>query len=437
MSRFNPTAPGTGELFLQPVLTPSQFLPGLALALAIGMLIGIERGWRMREEEAGSRVAGVRTFALVGLLGGLIGIELPGELGILSVILAAGAVGGLLIAHAVDMRQNHKVSATSNVAAVLTLGLGATATSGHMALASVGAGAAVILLASRDALHRAIEFASENDIKALLRLALVVFVILPLLPDVGMGPFGALNPQRLWLVVVVTGAISFIGYVLARWLGQQRGALLTAAVGSLVSSTAVTIDSARRVREGEGGLTDHAAVAIASAAMLARSLVLVGILAPFALAAFAQLVAPALAVSILGAGILLVLSRTHPSRIELREPKPPGLGLAFLFATSVAVLSVGSAWAESRLGSGGGAVLIAIGGTADIDAAIAAVGALPVGTLPLKSAALALAAPTLFNTLFKMALFIVIAGWRRALAGSAALGVAALALLVPILVALM
>lgn len=423
-------------MILQPVLTPGEFLPGLALALAIGMLIGVERGWRTREEEAGSRVAGVRTFALIGLLGGLIGIELPGGIGILSVILAAGAVAGLLLGYAVDMHQDHQVSATSTIAAVLTLGLGATATSGHMALASVGAGAAVILLASRNALHRAIELTSENDIKALLRLVLVVFIVLPLLPDVGMGPFGALNPQRLWLVVVITSAISFVGYVLARWLGQQQGALLTAAVGSLVSSTAVTVDSARRVREGAAGLTDHAAVAIASATMLARSLVLVGILAPFALVAVAAMVVPALLVSIAGAGVLLLLSRRRPSSIEMREPRPPGLGLAFLFALSVAILSVGSAWAESSLGSGSGAILIAIGGTADIDAAIAAVGALPVGTLPLDSVALALAAPTLFNTLFKLVLFVVISGWRRAFAGSAALGLAALALFVPIVVAL-
>ncbi|MGA9582013.1 MAG: DUF4010 domain-containing protein [Allosphingosinicella sp.] len=432
-----PATPGSaGDLVLQPMLTPGEFLPGLALALAIGILIGVERGWRMREEESGSRVAGVRTFALVGLLGGLIGIELPGELGTLAVILAAGAVAGLLLGYAVDMRQDHKVSATSMIAAVLTLGLGATATSGHMALASVGAGAAVILLASRDALHRAIEFASENDIKALIRLVLVVFVILPLLPNVGMGPFGALNPQRLWLVVVITGAISFAGYILARWLGQQRGALLTAAVGSLVSSTAVTVDSARRVREGAAGLTDHAAVAIASATMLTRSLVLVSILAPFAMGAFARMVVPGLIVSLAGAAVLLLLSRRNPSTIALRDPKPPGLGLAFLFALSVAVLSVASAWAESSLGSGGGAILIAVGGTADIDAAIAAAGALPVGTLPLGSVALALAAPTLFNTLFKLALFMVIAGWRLALAGSLALGMAALTLLVPIVLSL-
>lgn len=437
MANFQPVPSGrAGDLILQPVLTPGEFLPGLALALAIGMLIGAERGWRTREEEAGARVAGVRTFALIGLLGGLIGIELPGRLATLSLFLAGGAIAALLLGYAADMRRDHNVSATSTVAAVLTLGLGGAATSGHMALASVGAGAAVILLASRDALHRAIELSSERDIQALLRLVLVVFVILPLLPDIGIGPYGALNPQRLWLVVVVTGSISFAGYVLARGLGEQRGALLTAAVGSLVSSTAVTVDSARRVREG-GGLTNHAAVAIASATMLARSLFLIGILAPFALGAVAQIVVPSLLVSLIAASILLILSRNHRSDAAMRDPKPPGLALAFLFALTVAVLSVASAWAENSLGSGSGAILIAIGGTADIDAAIAAVGSLPPGTLPVKSAALALAAPTLFNTLFKLSLFVAMAGWRRALAGAAALGAAALALLLPLAIALL
>ncbi len=128
-----------------------------------------------------------------------------------------------------------------------------------MAISSVGAGAAVILLASRQALHRAVEFTSESDIKALLRLVLVVFVILPLLPDIGMGRFGALNPFRLWMVVVVIGAISFIGYILARWLGTRRGALITAAVGALVSSTAVTLgpETSHLVRGLAGGVSDH------------------------------------------------------------------------------------------------------------------------------------------------------------------------------------
>lgn len=407
---------------------------GLALALVIGLLIGVERGWRMREEEAGRRVAGIRSFAILGLIGGLAGIALSAS-PLFAAVPVAGAVAALLLGYSVDMRRDNHVSATSTLAGVLTLGLGALATTGNMALASVGAGSATILLASREPLHRAIRAAGERDIKALLRLVLVIFIILPLLPDRGMGPYGALNPFRLWTVVVITGAISFIGYFLVRWLGERRGSLLTAGIGSLVSSTAVTVDGARRLRDGASTWSAHAAVAIASSVMLARSLLLVAIIAPLAFSAFSRLILPGLVVSVVGSAILLYLARRSPGTTDMDALKPPGLQLALLFATSVAVLAVASAWAQARWGGESGAILIAIGGLADIDAAIAAVGALPRDLLPIPIAALALAAPTLFNTLFKFALFIAIAGFRRSFAGGAALAATALALAVPIVAA--
>lgn len=413
-------------------MAEEALLPGLALALAIGLLLGVERGWQTREEEAGHRVAGIRTFALLGLLGGLAGIAIGHDAAILAALLLAGTVAGLLLGYAVDMWRDGNVSATTTLAGILTLGLGAMATTGYMALASVGAGAAVILLASRASLHHAIRMTSEGDIKALLRLVLVVFIILPLLPDRGMGPYEALNPFRLWTVVVVIGAISFIGYVLVRWLGDRRGSLLTASAGAMVSSTAVTIDAARRIREGAAGTAPHANAALASAIMLARSLVLVGAVAPAAFASFAMLVIPALGAAILGAGALLYLGRGNAKAPDITTLRPPGLGLALLFASTVALLSIASAWARLRWGGEGGAILIAIGGLADIDAAIAAVGAMPHGTLTPRISALALAAPTLFNTLFKLGLFVAIAGGRKSGPGAAALAVAALALLLPL-----
>lgn len=407
---------------------------GLALALAIGLLIGVERGWRMRDEEAGRRVAGIRTFAILGLIGGLAGIgAMAGTL--LASLLVVGAMAALLLGYSVDMRRDNHVSATSTLAGVLTLGLGAMATTGNMALASVGAGSATILLGSREPLHRAIRAAGDRDIKALLRLVLVIFVVLPLLPDRGMGPYDALNPYRLWTVVVVTGAISFIGYLLVRWLGERRGSLLTAGVGALVSSTAVTVDGARRLREGTSAWPAHAAVAIASSVMLARSMLLVAIIAPLALPAFSSLILPGLVISTASASALLYLARKSAPTTDTSALKPPGLQLAMLFAVSVAILALASAWAQTRWGGDSGAILIAIGGLADIDAAIAAVGALPPGLLSITVAALALAAPTLFNTLFKLALFITIAGFRRSLPGAAALSATAVALAVPIIAA--
>jgi uncharacterized membrane protein (DUF4010 family) len=436
MNGFTPVYPdASGNLVLEVALPAGQFLPGLALALAIGFLIGVERGWTLRDEEPGGRVAGVRTFAIVGLLGGLVGLEMAFPLRILVLLLAAGALAALLLGYAADMRRDNNVSATSTMAAIVTLGLGAMATAGHMALASFGAGALVILLAARETLHRALGSTSGTDIKALLRLVLVVFVILPLLPDVGMGPFEALNPQRLWMVVVVTGAISFVGYVLARWLGERRGSLVTAVVGALVSSTAVTVNSARRLREGAAGGAEDAAISVASMMMLARALLLVSVLAPFALASFAPLLLPGFVVSILFSAWLLWRSRRAETELAPGTLKPPGLGLAFLFALSVAAISIASAWAEAMFGEKSGALVIALGGTADIDAAIAAVGAMPPDRLPAGLVALALAAPVLFNTAFKLVLLIAIAGWTRATRGAFALAATVLALAAPILIA--
>jgi len=410
---------------------------GLLLALAIGFLIGIERGWRQREEKEGGRVAGIRTFTLVGLLGGLVGVDAAGPLHYVALLLAAGAIAALLIGYSADMRRNHNVSATSALAAVVTLGLGAAATSGNMALASIGAGAMVILLASRKVLHQAIRFTSEDDLQALLRLVLVAFVILPLLPDAGLGPYGALNPRRLWLVVVVIGAISFAGYFLSRWLGERRGALITAAVGALVSSTAVTVDSARRLREESGGPADEAAVAIASAIMLGRSIVLVAALAIFAIPAFTAYLLPGLIVAIGGSAFLLYRVRNAPAETAAPRLRPPGLRIAFVFAALVSALTFASSWAQAELGGGGGALVIAIGGFVDVDAAIATVGTLPPDSLPSDAVALALAAPVLFNTLFKLALLIGIAGWRRGRYAAASLAATAAALAIPLAFALL
>jgi uncharacterized membrane protein (DUF4010 family) len=412
-------------------------LTGLLLALAIGFLIGIERGWRLRDEEPGGRVAGVRTFTLVGLIGGLVGTASAPPLGLLFPILAAATLLALIVGYRADIDRHHNVSATSTIAAILTLGLGALATGGEMVLASIGAGATVILLASRSALHRAITYTSADDIRALLRLVLVVFVILPLLPDAGFGPYGALNPQRLWMVVVVVGSVFFAGYVLARWLGPKQGTLVTALVGAIVSSTAVTLESARRMREGSAGPADEAAVALASTMMVGRALLLVALLAPFAFPAVAALLGPAALLAIAASAALLYRAQKEDGESAELQPKPPGLGLALLFAATVAAIALASAWAQANLGDDSGALVIALGGTADIDAAIAAVGALPRGTIPVGHVALALAAPVLFNTLLKMMIVVAVAGLRRPLLALLTLGATAGALAVPILLALL
>lgn len=395
-------------------------LPRLALAAAIGLLIGAERGWRLRDEEQGSRVAGVRTFAMLGILGGLAGLASAIGLKAMALLAVVGAIAMLLIGYYSQMRTATNLSATSAVAAMLTILLGALAAAGQMALAAVGAGTVVALLASREALHLALERTTRAEMTALLRLALVVFLILPLLPDASVGPFGGVNPRRIWFVVVVTGGISLAGYAVARWQGGRKGTLLTALVGSLVSSTAVTVETARRIREGQGGPAQNCSVSLASLVMLVRVLVLTAIVAPAVLGELVLVLAPALLVGLgFAAAHLRLAFGQLPA--DQREARPPTLTLAFVFAATVAVVTFGVRWAEQRLGPGSGALVIALGGALDVDAAIAAVGALPHGAMPVRLAALAIAAPVVLNTLFKLALLVGIVGPRRAVPAGAAL----------------
>jgi uncharacterized membrane protein (DUF4010 family) len=402
-----------------------DFVPGLALALAIGLLIGFERGWQFRAEADGQRVAGVRTFAILGLLGGLAGLSVSGPLLPVALVIIAAVAGVLLIGHGLEMYKDGTVSATAAVAAFTTMLLGALACSGRPALAAIAAAAVVTLLSARGPLHRLVQQSSQEDVRALVRLALVTFLVLPLLPDIGIGPYGSLNPRRIWVVVVVIGTISFAGYILIRWQGPKHGSLVAAGLGALVSSTAVTLACAHAIRRGEGA-ANQAGIALASAIMLTRTLLLVAALAPLALGDVAILIGPALAISLISATLLLWIT-AGPGGTSAEVPaKPPGLATALLFAALVAAITVAAAWLEHRIGRGGGAMVVAIGGMVDVDSAIAAIGAMPASALSARLAALAIAAPVAFNTLLKLALLLSIAGWRRA-------GWSSLALALPVL----
>lgn len=396
------------------------FLPGLALALGIGLLVGFERGWQLREEAPGQRVAGVRTFATLGLLGGLAGLAAHDGLLWLGLVVVAAACAALIMAHAIDMRRDQTVSATAAIAALITILLGGLATSGNQAMAAVAAAALVALLSARKPLHALLADSSEDDVKALVRLSLVIFLVLPLLPDANLGPYHSLNPRRLWYVVVVVASISFSGYALSRWLGGMRGGLVAAAFGAFVSSTAVTLAAANAIKRG-GGAANQAGIMLATAIMLARTIVLVGLIAPLVLNDVVRLIGPGALLAAVTAGILLWMTWRKDGVAPDPPTAPPRLTTALLFAVWVAVMTVAAAGIAQELGPQSAALLIALGGLADIDSAIAAVGALPQSALSADLAAIAIALPAAFNTLFKMAITLSVAGWRGGRWAAAAL----------------
>lgn len=407
-------------------------LQPLALSLAIGLMIGLERGWQARGAAPGRRVAGFRTFGLLGLSGGL-AARLPPLFGA-ALLLAAAAT--LVIGYA-RARTNRDQSATSAIAGLLTLALGAHAASGHAVEALAAAAVMTLLLTLRHRLHGMLRGISPAEIEAGSRFAILALVILPLMPDRAIGPLDAWNPRQLWAVVVLVSGFGFLGYVAARRLGAERGLLATAAAGALVSSTAVTAAYARRLHsEGPAVAALAAGIGVASAVMFARVLLLTALLARPAL--------PTLAIAIVPAALLQILLAARAVHRLPAMREDPGVTLgnpldfrpALLLALFVALLAVASRWAIARFGDAGVGVLLLLTGLADVDAAIITFAGLPEGLIAPDRAGLLLALPVLANTLFKAGLTLAIApnvrGWRAAwplIASVAAAGLAIAAFL--------
>jgi len=399
-------------------------LKPVALALTIGLLIGLERGWQARKQPEGTRVAGFRTFGLLELTGG-IAAALPVPL---AAVMLLGAAAIMVAGYVRGSATEHDRSATGALAAILTLGLGTLAGSGHGVEALAAAAIATLLLAMRNQLHAALKGISATEIEAISRFAIVALVILPLMPDRSFGPLDAWNPRQLWFVVVLVSGLSFVGYAAARRMGATRGLLVTAAAGALVSSTAVTVTYARALREpGEGEAALIAGIGLASAVMYARVLLLTALLAPMALPTLALTMVPALLAQLALVGLSV---RRAPATMVVQEVKlgnPLDFRPALALAAFVAILAVVSRFAIQEFGGAGVGVLLTLAGFADVDAAIITLAGLPDGAVSADAAGLLLALPVLANTALKAGLAFAIAPNRRGalVAGSLLAGFAA------------
>lgn len=404
---------------------------GVALSLALGLLVGVQRGWAQRAAADGSRFAGIRTFGLLGLAGGIAG-HLSGGAQLVAAVILTSTAALILVSYWRTTQAGSLISGTASVAGLIVLACGFMAATGAYLPATAITVVMVLLLTMRERLHRLVEGMSEIEVIALARFALIAVVILPLLPDRPYGPYDAWNPRELWLVVVLVCAVSLAGYIAARLLGPSRATLATAAAGAMVSSTAVTVSLATRLKAGvEGQDVLHGGIALASVVMFARVLILTGLLAPFALPALATLVAPGLATSVLGSAWFLWRARMAPrasgSGATLRNPFDIGPAL-FLMALVMA-MSLAARWLESLYGDSGLATALALAGMVDVDSAIITMGGLPKDALHPSIAGLVLLPPILLNSLFKAGSAIAIAGWRRAWPGALVLAVSAVACL--------
>lgn len=390
-----------------------MLLRDLGLALAIGLLIGIERGWSLRAEPDGSRVAGMRTFALLGIAGGLAG--LLGTIGqpLLAAVLAAGVSAVLIIGYRRKTDNSSQVGATTTIAALVTFSLGALSTLGLALPALVAAVIVMLLLSQRGRLHGWLRGMTETDVQAVVRFAIIAGAIWPLLPDKDLGPWNAWNPRDLWLVVVIVCGLSFAGYIAGRRFGATRGTLAMAAIGGLYSSTAVTAALSQQLRaEPDQAPVLSAGIAMASAVMFGRVLLLTAILVPFALPRLAMITGPAALVALGFVAWRWRVAQAAPAAVEVATRNPFALVPALGFALFVAILALAVRWADSRYGNAGIAATLAITGAMDVDAAIVTMRGLPMGSLDSDLAGMILSLPILLNTLFKAGITIATAGWK-------------------------
>ncbi|GAB4524356.1 MAG: MgtC/SapB family protein [Amphiplicatus sp.] len=401
----------------------------LAIAGAVGFLVGFQREWRDREEAKERTFAGARTFALAGFAGGAAGLLDEG--GALIAIGLAGLAALTVAAYWEQARREPGLGGTTEVALIAVYILGALATRGEPALAGAGGVAVAILLALKPSVQRWARAIEARELAAALRFLAISVIILPLAPDQGYGPYEALNPRQIWRMVVLISGLSFLGYWLTKLYGA-RGVLLTGAAGGLASSTAATLSLSTMVRDGTTGPRAGAAgVVAANVMMLAR----IGALLLVVSTEVLRALWPALAAGGLAGALAAALFwRGEGARGgEMKLGNPMELRPAFLFAGLLAVIAAASRFVSERYGDAGLYALAAAAGLADVDAiTLSAGGDAGRGALAPQVAAFAILIAAAANALVKAGMSAWIAGraagWRVAAAFAAMAAAAAGAL---------
>lgn len=373
----------------------------VGIAFALGLLIGVERGWHERAAAEGERIAGIRTFGLLGLLGGLWGIlsQLVGEVILGFAFLAVAVV--VIVAHWQMSQIDKDRGITTIIAALLTFALGALAALGEIHIATVAAVAATILLSLKPSLHRWLRRIESEEIYAVLKLLLISVVLLPVLPDKGYGPWQVFNPYEVWWMVVLIAGLSFLGYVVMRVVGTKRGILITGLLGGFVSSTATTLNFARLARRTSMERILSVGVLIAAATMFPRLLVVVGIVNPQLIP---SLLLPMFLMTLTAVGYGVWRWRRQgeenvPSEIALKNPLELSSALQFGLLLSVIIILAEAfrAW----FGPTGIYVLAALSGLADVDAISLSLSRMALAELEPAVAAQGILIAVMVNTLVK------------------------------------
>ncbi|MCO6458181.1 MAG: MgtC/SapB family protein [Pirellulaceae bacterium] len=339
------------------------FIQQLAVALGLGLLVGFQREW------TAPHVAGLRTFALITVLGTLVG-QFVAEAGgwLISAGLVAVAamliVGGLVKFAGTEKRPG----LTTQIAALLMYLVGVAVALGRLELGIVVAGGTAVLLHWKRPLHTFVERIGEADARAIFQLVLIALVILPVLPDQSFDPYGVLNPFEIWLVVVLIVGISLGGYICYKFVGARAGTLVGGILGGLISSTATTVSYARRARRNPELIQLAAAVIlIASTIVFGRVLVEVAVVAPDVFWDLVPPLAVMMGLMAVISGVLFLLRRGESAPPEL-DDDPSELRTAIVFGLLYAAVLFAVAAVKEHFGHQALYVVAGLSGLTDMDA---------------------------------------------------------------------
>lgn len=383
----------------------------LGIALAIGLLIGIERGWRLRDVKEGERIAGLRTYGLIGLLGGVSGL-FSQYLGVPAFgFIFVGFTIAVTVSYAMQWKSRSDSSITSLISMLLTFLLGALAAMEHVNLAASSAVIVAIILRFKDVLHGWLKQLEKQELHAALQLLLISIVLLPVLPDKGYGPWEALNPYEIWWMVVLIAGISFVGYFTMKIAGEGKGVLLTAVAGGLASSTALTLHYARLSQTNQNMKNLLAAgILIACGTMFPRVVLVASLINP---ALFNVLVLPMLVMTLMTLGSAVIIWHKRAERSPEKMTKlsnPLELKAALFFGMILVIVILLSKAAVFFFGESVIYLLAAVSGIADVDSINLTLSGMSSEDLSLNVAVMGIVIASCSNTLVKAMLAVFIGG---------------------------
>ena len=387
-----------------------QDLSGLGILVAAlgGLAVGLEREWSGHASGPLARFAGVRTFTLLGMLSGMVGLLWTHDFQPIAVVLLASACALVVSAYIAAARKN--TEATTEVASLVVLAAGTVAGLGYWGLSGGMFAVTTFLLAEKSRLHEMARKLDDTSLRAAVRFGVMAIVILPLLPEGPFGPGVGFRPRTLWLAVLIFSGLSFAGYIARKALHGTLGYPVAGILGGLMSSTAVTFTFARLSRKEpeESGALAVGAIG-ASTLLLIRVLTATAILNPgLARAAVPYFVLPFLA----GAVATVAGFRRNGNDAAKQEIVNPlqfwgSIQLALMFQ----LVLYGVGWLSGTFGSQGLLVSGAVLGLTDMDALTISM-ARSVQVIDWETAARALAIGVLSNTLLKTAAALALGSGR-------------------------